>query len=476
MSKIEVNAIEPQSGTTLTIGASGDTVVLATGATSSGFGATYNGTVNWSSTIYSTNFTAVSGVGYFCDTTTAAFTVTLPASPAFGDIVAVKDWSSTSAINNITIARNGNLIEGNTTDAKIANHGAATTLVYSGASRGWMVTDSGDTQDLQIPQFVAATGGTVLTCGNYKTHVFTGPGSFVVSSGGNDAGSNSVEYLVVAGGGSGGRYTSAGGGAGGFRQNYPSPAFAGLPVTATTYPITVGAGGSSVGPAGVAPPGGTVLNGNRGSSSIFSTITSTGGGGGGGCFSGIGPSFPSVGPGGSGGGGGRGNPSTGGTGNTPPVSPSQGNNGGGSGGPCSAGGGGGGAGAVGTTGTSGSPGPGSSRSGGAGGVGSYWPNPAFGPTAPSYGTPGPVADTRYFAGGGAGGTYDANPGSTIPGGAGGGGPAFGTTQGGPSGALAGTAGTANTGGGGGSCSTSQGWTNTPGAGGSGIVVIRYKYQ
>jgi hypothetical protein len=33
MSKIEVDAIEPQSGTTLTIGASGDTVNLASGAT-----------------------------------------------------------------------------------------------------------------------------------------------------------------------------------------------------------------------------------------------------------------------------------------------------------------------------------------------------------------------------------------------------------------------------------------------------------
>jgi hypothetical protein len=37
MSKLEVDAIEPQSGTTLTIGASGDTVNLASGATA-GFG------------------------------------------------------------------------------------------------------------------------------------------------------------------------------------------------------------------------------------------------------------------------------------------------------------------------------------------------------------------------------------------------------------------------------------------------------
>ena len=38
MSKIEVNTIEPQCGTTLTLGGSGDTVTLASGASQSGFG------------------------------------------------------------------------------------------------------------------------------------------------------------------------------------------------------------------------------------------------------------------------------------------------------------------------------------------------------------------------------------------------------------------------------------------------------
>jgi hypothetical protein len=52
MSKIEVNAVEPQSGTTLTLGASGDTVALAAGALHQlVLEATYNGTVDWSSTI-----------------------------------------------------------------------------------------------------------------------------------------------------------------------------------------------------------------------------------------------------------------------------------------------------------------------------------------------------------------------------------------------------------------------------------------
>jgi hypothetical protein len=461
MSKIEVNAVEPQSGTTLTLGASGDTVALAAGALQTGFGRT--GTVDWSSTIQTTGFTAVSGVGYFCDTSSAAFTVTLPANPSVGDIVAIKDWSSTAATNNIGIARNGQKIEGNTQNGAINVHGDAQTLVFSGTSRGWMVVNSGLLEGIQSPAFVTATGGTVLTCGNFKVHVFTGPGSFVVSCNGNDLGSDTVEYVVVAGGGGTVNCWQAGAGAGGFRKNFPSPAIAGFPVIATTYPITVGAGAA----AGTVPPS---VPGNSGSSSIFSTITSAGGGGSGTNSNGV--------AGGSGGGGAIGGPGsspyTGGAGNTPPVSPPQGNSGGNGaytldGNSYSAGGGGG-AGATGS--------PGSGRAAGAGGVGTNLTNPFFGPTAPSYGTPGPVADTRYFSGGGGaggwnttvnGGGYTGALGGAGGGGAGANSPQAPTpTAGGP-----GNPGTANTGGGGGG----GGATAPVGtSGGSGIVMIRYKYQ
>jgi hypothetical protein len=457
MSKIEVNAVEPQSGTTLTLGASGDTVALAAGALQTGFGR--QGTVNWDTTIYSANFTAVSGNGYYLDTSAGAVTVTLPASPSTGDIVAIKDWSSTAATNLITIGRNGQKIEGNTTDGAINVHGDAQTLVFSGASRGWMVVNSGLLEGIQGPQFVAATGGTVLTCGNFKVHVFTGPGSFVVTCGGNDIGSNSVEYIVVAGGGGGGvgnnngEGDGGGGGAGGFRQNYPSPTIAGLPVIAQTYPITVGAGGPGA-------PNSSSRGGN-GNPSIFSSITSAGGGGAGSRNTCV----QLAANGGSGGGGGQGdapNPNyppsgpNGGVGNTPPVSPPQGNPGG-TGfivtGPTGGGGGGGGAGGAGGN-SSGS------TVGGLGGIGATVTSPLFGPTAPSYGTSGPVPGVRYFAGGGGGAGNAPSTGGT--GGAGGGG------QGGVS--VSQTSGTANTGGGGGGAGVPAG------SGGSGIVVIRYKYQ
>jgi hypothetical protein len=103
------NIINENAGT-ITIGASGDTVTLAAGASQSGFGR--SGSVNWDTTPKTTGFTAVSGNGYFCDTTSAAFTVTLPATPSAGDIVAIADYANTAATNNITVGRNSSNIDG----------------------------------------------------------------------------------------------------------------------------------------------------------------------------------------------------------------------------------------------------------------------------------------------------------------------------------------------------------------------------
>jgi len=43
MSKIEVNTIEPQSGTTVTVGASGNTITIPSGVTLNGSNATLTG-------------------------------------------------------------------------------------------------------------------------------------------------------------------------------------------------------------------------------------------------------------------------------------------------------------------------------------------------------------------------------------------------------------------------------------------------
>jgi hypothetical protein len=485
-----------ESSNVITIGASGDTVTLAAGASQSGFGR--SGSVNWDTTPKTANFTGVSGEGYFVDTTSGAITIDLPATPAAGDIVAIADYANTAATNNITVGRNSSPIDGEAIDATIKINGQVYTLVYVDATEGWKTVGQTFNQ-INTAEFVAATGGTITTCGDFKVHTFTGPGTFTVTNAGNSAGSNSVDYLVVAGGGGGGRASNSGaggGGAGGLRASATtysigcgpaSPLVSGvsaLPVSAQGYPITIGAGGAG-GPGPSSSPG-LAIDGNP---SVFSSITSAGGGRGGGS-SPVSPS--SIGSsGGSGGGGGAGGNATfcGGSGNTPPTSPPQGNNGGtGFNGPApffpaqSQGGGGGGAIAAGTNRIQATP----SLSAAPGGAGAGFPS--------AFGTSGePSGSFYYFAGGGGGASradyiYPAVPNNGGLGGGGNGGSAVGN------GILASPTmdATANTGGGGGGSATSTDNPGTPpgyafpfpgstlsaagGGGGSGIVIIRYKYQ
>ena len=81
MSEIKVNKISPRSGTTVTLGDSGDTFTIPSGATINNqgtatiFGAT--GSASWTTTVKTSTFTATAGEGYFCNTTGGAFTVNL---------------------------------------------------------------------------------------------------------------------------------------------------------------------------------------------------------------------------------------------------------------------------------------------------------------------------------------------------------------------------------------------------------------
>ena len=459
-STIKVDNIQDQDGNniinenanTITIGASGDTVTLASGASQSGFGRT--GTVDWqTSSIKTATFTAANGEGYFANTSGGAFTMNLPAGSA-GAIVSVVDYTNTFQTNALTISPNGSeKIGGIAADFIASTEGQSLTFVYVDGTEGWKNVQDSTSNATGNPNLVA-TGGTITTCGNFKIHTFTGPGTFSVSAISTTAAENTVGYQVVGGGGGG---NGGGGGAGGFREgrNVPidnftaSPLVANAPtnaitVTATSYPITVGGGGA--------------VN-TAGAVSTFSTITSAGGGEGGAGSSDTGGS------GGSGGGGGYQcgpgpSPSptgggAGGTGNNPPVSPSQGNNGGqGGSGYYYVGGGGGGAGATGSSGTTNTAGNPTSGGNGGNGVSSSITGSSV---------------TR--AGGGGGMRWTNVPGTPGQGGTGGGGNA------GAAGA-AGTAGTANTGGGGGGLSEFCGPTpsGAAAAGGSGIVIIRYKFQ
>jgi hypothetical protein len=458
MSEIKVNKISPRTACgTVTLGDSGDTFTIPSGATitnngtAAGFGAT--GAASWDTTVKTASFTGVAGVGYFVNTTSGAITVTLPASPDAGAVIAVKDYANTFDTNNVTLARNGSNIGGDAIDATLSTEGLAVTLVYVDATQGWLVTDDGLQTSANTNPYIVATGGTITTCGNCKIHTFTGPGTFTVCQVAASAPNNQVSYMVVAGGGGAARDRGGGAGAGGFREDkspitpYTASPLEGagpITVTATAFPITVGGGGTG----GPAPAGSPGCNGRgtNGFNSVFSTITSAGGG-----TSGPGDSPTAArngAAGGSGGGGGAGNCAGGspGAGNTPPVSPPQGNAGGNSSGSGTTanrvGGGGGGATVAGEGGV---------------GVGPETGNGGAGATTSISGSP------TAYAGGGGGGRPAGTAGT---GGTGGGGT-------GSNGGSAGSDGTDNTGGGGGGGGND---TSSGGAGGSGIVIIRYKFQ
>jgi hypothetical protein len=297
-------------------------------------------------------------------------------------------WSSTPAINSITINA-GDISQGGNTDYFTAG---STFSLYG------IKADTNATPK--------ATGGVVSSDATYWYHTFGMSGTFTPNQ------SLSCDYLVVAGGGGGGSpsFYFGGGGAGGFRTGTS------LSVTAQAYTITVGAGGA--------------VN-TKGSNSVFSSITSTGGGfGGNSVVAGASTSLYSGGTGGSGGGAGNrsdatyspnNNAATGGVGNQGSYSPSEGNNGGTgyTGNGDASGSGGGGAGGAGAQGVQNS-------AGGAGGAG----------TSNSY-----SGSAVTYAGGGGGGAEN----NTRAGGAGGaGGGGKGSGNDGTS-----TAGTANRGGGGG---------------------------
>ena len=412
-STIKVNTVTTESGSTLTLGESGKTVTLASGASQTGFGRT--GTVDWQTgSIKTATFTAANGEGYFANTSGGAFTMNLPAGTA-GNIVSVVDYTNTFQTHNLTISPNGSQkIGGVNADVTLTTEGQSVTLVYVDDTEGWKnVQDS--TSNVIGNAFLVATGGTITEDGNFKVHTFTGPGTFTVSKISCTAAENTVSYMVVAGGGGSTANRGGGGGAGGFREfKGPADCYSASPlngnpggtavtVTATAFPITVGGGGSN-----------DSTSSSPGSVSTFSTVTSTGGGG-------TQDGNPGAGkPGGSGGGAEGRFAGSGGSGNTPPVSPSQGNNGGNA------------------SGTESSP------------------------------------DT--YAGGGGGGAGSSQPGTSSSGGAGGsggGGPGKGASQS----PTTGTDGTANTGGGaGGGGINTPSAAGAGGSGGSGVVVIRYKFQ
>jgi len=335
------------------------------------------GSLAWQS-VQSGNFTAVAGRAYPVNTTSGAVTVTLPASPAAGNIVQLTDYAGTWATNYVSVAPNGGKINGVTSTYFAIAARESLALVYIDATQGWLV---------------------------YSGVNATNPFSYAAS------------YLVVAGGGGAGYSTAGGGGAGGMLTSTTTLA------SGAVYTATVGAGGAGgVGAGNVNTAGAnsslsgsgvttiTAIGGGRGADGAASSGGAGGSGGGGAGYPGApGPFVGGAGTSGQGNTGGAGsttNFGSGGGGGASAVGSAGVGQAGGNGGAglassitgssvTYAGGGGGGANANNSTGT-----------GGAGGGGNG------GPAGGGAGSPG----TANTGGGGGGGR---NNGAGTDGGAGG---------------------------------------------------------
>jgi len=95
------------------------------------------GGTSWQA-VKTSNYTASAGQGVFANTTSSAFTVTLPASPSLGDEVTIVDYAGTFDSNALTVGRNSSKIFGADEDLVVSTERAAFTLVFTDSTQGWL--------------------------------------------------------------------------------------------------------------------------------------------------------------------------------------------------------------------------------------------------------------------------------------------------------------------------------------------------
>jgi hypothetical protein len=311
--------------------------------------------ISWQSSVKTSGFTATAGEGYFCNTTSAGFTVTLPATPTAGQQVALVDYAGTFDTNALIISPNGNKIEGGTSNLVLSGEREGVLLVYIDSTQGWLATsginegtDALSPAPYSIDFLVIAgggsggAGGTPYTNGNNGSNSsISGAGlSTITSNGGGYGASYGASPNAGGNGGSGGgggssstvgTGNSGAGGSGNTPSTSPSQGNNGGNALYNGGNDYFGGGGGGASAVGANATSGGAGNGGNGTASSITGSSVTRAGGGGGCkYSG---SSGSNGTGGSGGGGNAGNPSgVAGTANTGSGGGAGDNNGAGFGG------------------------------------------------------------------------------------------------------------------------------------------------
>lgn len=90
-----------------------------------------------------TTATLSSNTNYFANTSSAAFTITLPSSPNMGDRITIIDGAGTFAVNNLTVHPGSGTIMGQTGKNLILNtNNVAVDLVYYNSTYGWRIIET----------------------------------------------------------------------------------------------------------------------------------------------------------------------------------------------------------------------------------------------------------------------------------------------------------------------------------------------
>lgn len=102
---------------------------------------TTTGTAGVTTRTVSGNYSCAVNDRLLVDTSGGAYTITLPANASLlvDDTIQIIDIANNAANNNITVARNGSEINNAADNLTIDVSGAIVTLIYTGATYGWVV-------------------------------------------------------------------------------------------------------------------------------------------------------------------------------------------------------------------------------------------------------------------------------------------------------------------------------------------------
>ena len=110
--------------------------------------------LDWSSAVITgSTLSASANAGYWINTTSNACTITLPSSAEVGDQIVFADYARTWGTNAITIDSNGLNYQGNddTYGISYSTSGETVSIVYSGATKGWIPMDDDEVADAPSP-------------------------------------------------------------------------------------------------------------------------------------------------------------------------------------------------------------------------------------------------------------------------------------------------------------------------------------